>query len=148
MAAAVLLLVAGSRSQTMSAAVMPGHAPGPVAPVLTGLVLGAGHPLPACQPERAVRSACRLADAGAWPDGAGSLQTLHLAHDAPVAGLQSQVVALQLGPVLESVSLQFEGVIALERLPVVLDQLCGAGSARMPMPSSPRCGSTAGPRGR
>lgn len=126
MAAAVLLLVAGSRSQTMSAAAMAAHAPGPVAPVLTGLVLGSGHPLPLCLPGRALRPACRLAQAGTWPDAAGSLQTLRLAHDAPVSGLQPQVVALQLGRVLESVSLQFEGVIALERLPVVLDQLCGA----------------------
>ena len=126
MAAAVLLLVAGSRTQTMTAAVLAAHAPGPVAPVLTGLVLGSGHPLPACQPGRALRPACRLAGAAAWQADAGSLQTLRLAHDAPVAGLQPQVVALQLGPVLESVSLQFEGAIALERLPVVLDQLCGA----------------------
>ena len=126
--AAVLGMVAGSRSEALSASAAPAHVPGPAAPVLTGLTLGQGLPLPACRHGHVPPRACLHPDAAgdADPSAQTPLQTLQLAHSGPLPGLQQQAVVLQLGQALESVSLQFEGIIALEGLPLLLGQLCGA----------------------
>ena len=127
-AAAVLCVLAGSRSEALSHPASPLHARGPASPVLTGLTLGKGLALPSCQSVPASSPAC-LPPADvlrAAPSIDAALHSLQLAHRGPVPGLQAQAVVLQLDQSLESVSLQFEGLAALEGLPLLLQQLCGA----------------------
>ena len=128
LAAAALCVVAGSRSEALSHPALPSHAPGPASPVLTGLTLGKGLALPTCQSAQASSPACvPAADAHlAVSTMDAALHSLQLSHHGPIPGLQAQAVVLQLDQSLESVSLQFDGVVALEGLPLLLEQLCGA----------------------
>lgn len=98
----------------------------PVAPALLGFSLGQGQALPACplQPAASSPSACVQPAAA---DTAG-LQPLLLGGHPAAAGVNPRALGLQLAGALESVSLQIDGRRALEALPGVLGQLCGAPS--------------------
>lgn len=123
--AAVMLVITGSRSEALSQPSAPLHAPGPAAPVLIGLELGQAHAVQPCGPAPIGQQAC-LQPGGPAAGADAGLQTLQLAQTGVARGLHRAAVALQLGQGLESVSLQFDGAIALETLPLLLQQRCGA----------------------
>lgn len=118
----VLGLIAGCRPETLARAPVPVRVPGPVAPALLGLELGAGKALPFCTGQDPAQPCLLRAEDS--PADAG-LYTLQQLPGRAVGGLHADAVALQLADGLESVSVQFEGADALQALPQLLEQQCG-----------------------
>ena len=117
-----LALIAGCRPETLARAPVPARVPGPVAPLLLGLELGAGKALPFCVGQDSAQP-CLLRVENS-PADAG-LYTLQQLPDSAASGLHPAAVVLQLADGLESVSVQFEGADALQALPQLLEQQCG-----------------------
>lgn len=114
-------LIAGCRPETLARAPVPARVPGPVAPALLGLELGAGKALPFCTADGPARPCLLRAEDS--PVDAG-LYTLPQLPDSAAGGLHPAAVVLQLADGLESVSVQFEGADALQALPQLLEQQC------------------------